>query len=65
MPVICSADLITGERKWDAYVALKGATFVDGEDENDVLAGFKCFFENGAVLGLSCPDRLFQLAGGN
>ena len=38
------------------HVALKSATFIDGEHEDDVLASFEGFGEDAAVLNLGSPD---------
>jgi hypothetical protein len=40
------------------YVALKSAAFIDGEDEDDVLACFEGFLKDTTVLNLGGPDRL-------
>lgn len=51
-----------GREFGSTYVALECTGFVDGEDEDDVLASFECFFEDATVLYLGCPDRLRNLA---
>jgi hypothetical protein len=40
------------------HITLKGLAFVDGKDEDHILACFECFFEDWSVLSLRCPDTL-------
>jgi hypothetical protein len=46
---------VVGLGEW-TYITLESAAFVNREDEDDVLAGFECFFEDAAVLNLGSPD---------